>query len=673
MGVVYKARQISLNRPVALKLILAGRLASDVDVERFRREAEVAAKLDHPNIVPVYEIGEHQGQHYFSMKLIDGTSLARRAVDFLQDTKASAALLAKVARAVHYAHERGILHRDLKPGNILLDAHNAPYVGDFGLAKLVDQGSLQTRTGAIVGTPSYMAPEQARSEKALTGAVDVYGLGAVFYELLAGRPPFCADNPFDTIQQILDRDPTTPRTINPLVDCDLETICLKCLQKDPGNRYGSALALAEDLERWLAGQTIQARPSSSVERVTKWVKRNPSQAALGAVLAGWYLSVVFTPQTPWIEWAFYGGAVLFALWRLGVLCRRAIGKLPETTVNWFFDAFLMANMALATLIVCIYQGDVLDRKSLASSILGTSLLWGSVLRWIRTRIHAGPLLLALREPWGFLHVGLLFGAIILPADTLMTVFQQTGDPLVSVCAMIARLSGSIWLILWTVVGTEVRKQGCLTFFRFIRWNEIESYEWRLSKEDVLHVRFKLRANPVFLEQAVAASRKEMVDRLLNEQQLPGGQTVTAAGSLQVLDWRERKPKQVRQPGIMLILSGLMQIAMSAVVVKAALERRQVADIQSVVWLLLAAVNALLATLLMVSGFQMCRFKNYRFCRLSCQLEILLPATYGIVLGLSFGSWAAGPAVACGPAAIFAVWCLVVLHRPDVKEAFAVGQ
>jgi hypothetical protein len=316
---------------------------------------------------------------------------------------------------------------------------------------------------------------------------------------------------------------------------------------------------------------------------------------------------------------------------------------------------------------------VLDRKSLASSILFTSAAWGSVLRWLGERRRAGALSLALRTPWGFLHVLVLVGAIIQPVNVLMTVFQQTGDPLVSICAMIARLSGSIWLILWMVVGTEVRKQGCVTFFRFIRWNDIESYEWRLSKEDVLHVRFKLRANPVFLEQAVEASRKEIVDRVLGQHLLQGGQTVTADGSLQVLNWRERKPKPVRQPAILLILSGLTQIALSALLVKTALERMQLAHFRSVVWIVLAAVNAVLAVLLTGAGFQMFRFKSYRFCRLSCLVEILVPAAYGIVLGLLFDTWAAIPAFICGPAAIFAVWCLVVLRRPDVKEGFAVGQ
>jgi WD40 repeat protein/serine/threonine protein kinase len=290
MGVVFKARQVSLNRIVALKMILAGQLASTVDVDRFRHEAEAAANLDHPNIVPIYEVGEHQGQHYFSMKFIEGGSLASRVPQLVRDPKAAAQLLVSVARAVHHAHQRGILHRDLKPGNILIDNQVQPHVTDFGLAKRVESDAGQTRSGAIVGTPSYMSPEQARAEKGLSTAVDTYSLGAILYELLTGRPPFQAASPLDTVFQVLEREPPRPRKLDPQISRDLETICLKCLDKDPKRRYDSAAGLADDLVRWLRGELIQARPYTPLERVVKAVRRRPARTAAITVmglLAGW--------------------------------------------------------------------------------------------------------------------------------------------------------------------------------------------------------------------------------------------------------------------------------------------------------------------------------------------------------------------------------------------------
>jgi WD40 repeat protein/tRNA A-37 threonylcarbamoyl transferase component Bud32 len=282
MGVVWKARQKRPDRLVALKMFRASDLAAPTDVQRFRNEAEVIAQLDHPNIVPIYDVGECDGVHYFSMKLVEGGSLADHLERFRSDPRAAARLLLTIARAVHYAHQRGILHRDLKPSNIILDSAGKPHITDFGLAKQVQGSDNLTHTGEIVGTPTFMAPEQARGET-LTTAADVYGLGAVLYTMLAGRPPFRGSSALATLNQVTDFDPESPTRYNPRLDRDLATVCLKCLEKEPTERYESAQALAEDLECWLDGKPVEARPVGSLGRFRRWCVRKPGLATLTGV------------------------------------------------------------------------------------------------------------------------------------------------------------------------------------------------------------------------------------------------------------------------------------------------------------------------------------------------------------------------------------------------------
>ena len=286
MGVVFLALQKSLNRPVALKMILAGQLADEIDVKRFHTEAEAAAGLDHPGIVPIYEVGQHEGQHYFSMGFVEGQSLAQRLADGPLPPGEATTLLLKVADAIAYAHERGVIHRDLKPGNILLDRGGNPRVTDFGLAKKVAGDSGLTASGQIMGTPSYMPPEQAGGNRADVGpAADVYALGATLYSLLTGRPPFQAASAMDTVIQVIGEEPVSPRRLNPGITRDLETICLKCLEKSPARRYATARALADELRRYLNGEPIQARPVRLPERAWRWSKRNPLAASLLTVVA----------------------------------------------------------------------------------------------------------------------------------------------------------------------------------------------------------------------------------------------------------------------------------------------------------------------------------------------------------------------------------------------------
>src|SRR5580704_3455639 len=286
MGVIYRARQRHSRRIVALKRILSYHADSQETLARFRREAQAAASLDHPNILPIYEVSEcDDGLPFFSMKFAGGGSLLDAAPALRSEPRRAVALVAKVVRAVQYAHGQGILHRDLKPGNILLDGRGEPLVSDFGLAKWLDTSSHLTRTLTIFGTPGYIAPEQVNGSAGKLGPVsDVYSLGAILFDLLTGRPPFLGEHALKVIQQASEKPAPKLRTLVPGLDRDLETICARCLEREPGARYRSAGALAEDLERWLEGRHIIARPVSPAARAWRWTRRNPVVAGMAALL-----------------------------------------------------------------------------------------------------------------------------------------------------------------------------------------------------------------------------------------------------------------------------------------------------------------------------------------------------------------------------------------------------
>ena len=276
MGVVYRARQTRLNRIVALKMILAGQLAGDADVRRFQTEAEAAAKLDHPGIVAIFEVGEHDGHYFYSMALVEGESLEERLTRGPLAPREAAQLVRSMAMAVQHAHEKGVIHRDLKPANVLIDRDGQPRITDFGLARqTATEGSL-TATGQVLGTPGYMSPEQASGgSDRVAEATDVYALGAVLYAAVTGRPPFVADTAIETLKQVIESDPAPPSAINNRVDVDLQTIMQKCLEKRPEDRYSSATELADELQRYLTGVPIHARPVSSLQRLYRWGRRRP--------------------------------------------------------------------------------------------------------------------------------------------------------------------------------------------------------------------------------------------------------------------------------------------------------------------------------------------------------------------------------------------------------------
>jgi tetratricopeptide (TPR) repeat protein/tRNA A-37 threonylcarbamoyl transferase component Bud32 len=346
MGVVYKARQTALGRLVALKLIRSAELATPAELVRFQNEAEAVARLDHPRIVPIYEVGQHGGLRFFSMKLIDGSSLDKKLAQFTDDFAAAARLMALAAEAVHHAHQRGILHRDLKPANILLDAQGMPHVTDFGLARQMDSGTNLTQSGLPMGTPSYMSPEQARGEKgSLTTATDVYGLGSILYALLTGRAPFAGTSLAETLDMVREEPVVSPSRRNRRVPRDLEIICLKCLEKDPERRYPSARDVADDLNRWLRAEPIHARPVNPATRAAMWCRRHPLPASLAGLLV---LAVVM------------GLAGVTWKWREAALARDESETINDFLIHKLLDqASPRFNPRGASLTV----GELLDRTS----------------------------------------------------------------------------------------------------------------------------------------------------------------------------------------------------------------------------------------------------------------------------------------------------------------------
>ncbi|MEZ5967158.1 MAG: serine/threonine-protein kinase [Planctomycetota bacterium] len=390
MGVVYEAEQRSLGRRVALKTILRGEHASAQDLARFRAEAESAARLEHPAILPVHEIGEHEGLLYFTMRLIEGESLAQRLWRGPLPPRHAARLVGEVARAIQHSHERGVLHRDIKPSNILLDRDGRPYVADFGLARRLRSDAGLTASQALVGTPGYMAPEQAAGSRGqLTAATDVWGLGAVLYHALCGRAPFVGRTPVDTLLQVLEQDPPPPSLIAPQLDRELEMITLKCLQKPADLRYHSAAALAEDLDAWLAHEPVAARRG----RLRDVVARALRETHHATVLEHWGAL-----------WMLHGGVLL-------ALC----------SLTW------------------LLQLRGIDQRWPYLSIWGVGIgVWAAVFWLLRRR--AGPVTFIERQ------LANVWGSSVLSCFLLLCLEWQLGLPALRLAPVIALFSGGVFFV-----------------------------------------------------------------------------------------------------------------------------------------------------------------------------------------------------------------------------------
>lgn len=411
MGVVYRARQRDLDRIVALKMILSSRLAGEDDVKRFYREARAAGSLRHAHIVGIHEVGELHGQHYFAMDFIAGKSLAAITKSGPLDPEWAAHCLASVARAVQFLHENGIVHRDLKPSNILIDSCGAAYVTDFGLAKVFGEED-RTQTGVILGTAGYMAPEQAAGRtSAITPRSDIYGLGAILYEMLTGRPPFREDNQLNTILQVLEGEPTLPNRLNPRVPPELERICLKCLEKDPDRRYPSAAALADDLERYLRCEEIEARPAGLLDHVRRWVRRESGLASRLAIMG----VVAIIMQT----WHLLAGRSWH--YHLNIKIAFAVWALLAIVFQWFLrrdKTAEFARLAWAVSDPLLLTYVLLNANEIGPILVGYPVLITASGLWFRVRnvivstagciLCYGALVLMRHDPTGEPHYPFIF-------------------------------------------------------------------------------------------------------------------------------------------------------------------------------------------------------------------------------------------------------------------------
>jgi serine/threonine-protein kinase len=402
MGVVYKAWQVKASRFVALKMVLAGEMASPGEKDRFTTEARAAAGLNHPNVVTIYEVGDHAGRQYFTMELVGGGSLAEQVARGPLASRRAAEVVLAVARAVHYAHQQKVIHRDLKPANILLDEAGVPYVTDFGLAKRLDAEATRTRTGTVIGTPGYLAPEQAAARgDEPTPATDVYGLGAVLYALLTGRPPFQAETLLDTLTQVMLQQPAPPRLLNPNIDRDVETICLKCLEKEPGDRYASAEQVAEELGRYLRAEPIEARPPSWVQSLSRGLGKRRE---------------VLDPLS-WSRMSFFGGI-------LGICTHSGVFYLTQTGRSAaLFAPLMVVNGALTALLawVCLvrrrrpFTADERDISAVYGCFVSTMFaLYAVAYPWERENVLAVyPALALLCGLWYLVVARLYWGSMYL--------------------------------------------------------------------------------------------------------------------------------------------------------------------------------------------------------------------------------------------------------------------